>query len=76
MVFQTWLLYRPEKPDADWVPLRIVNWSWQGSVTWNPERGKFDNDGPHVRVTGERPADRYPEWHGLAWDEWVACGDR
>lgn len=74
MVFHTWLMYRPQKPDADWVPLHIVDWSWQGGVTWNPDRLKYDVDGPRVRVTGERPADRYPEWDGTAWDEWVACG--
>ena len=78
MVFHTWLMYRPEKPEADWVPLRVVDWSWRGGVTWNPDRGKYDVDGPQARVTGERPADRYPEWDRTAPvpDEWVACGDQ
>lgn len=75
MGFHTWLMYRPEKPEADWVPLRIVDWSWRGAAIWNSDRLEYVADGPSVRVTGERPADRYPEWNGLAWDEWVACGD-
>ena len=76
MVFRTWLLYRPEKPDADWVPLRMVDWSWRGGVTWNADQGRYDIDGPQVRIAGERLADRYPTWNKLAWDEWVACGDQ
>ena len=66
MTFHTWLMYRPQKPDADWVPLRVVDWSWRGGVTWNPDRLKYDADGPTVRVVGERKANGYPEWDAVA----------
>jgi len=73
MVFETWLMYRPHKPDADWVPLRIVDWSWQGAATRVSEYVSFDVDGPTVTVAGERPADYYPVWNRRAWDKWEAA---
>jgi len=66
MVFQTWLMYRPKKTDADWVPLRTVDWWWRGVLTWNPDRLEYDADGTTVGVTGERAADSYPTWYAVA----------
>ena len=66
MTFQTWLMYRPKKPDADWVPLRVVDWAWRGVMAWNPDRLEYDDRGSTVRVTGERAADSYPEWSAVA----------
>ena len=56
-----YLMYRPEGKDNEWVPLCIVEWTWQGSIIY---KNKWLKD-----VKLENPAEwkiketsKYPEW--------------
>jgi len=80
--FRTYLMFRPGSDDRSsvWVPLKLIEWGWKGSVT-HTSTIYNDNQPPcagRYRLTCERPPSRYdfnesdspvhPKWDGY-YDE-------
>lgn len=59
-----YLMFKPEGESSQWIPLKIIRWTWDGRVGWDDYKeewkifeGKVAPENPRVEDTSE-----YPEW--------------
>jgi len=63
--FQMWMMFRPNLP-GEWVPLRAVNWYWNGSATNGPGGWSLESvSGDHSVNPTDFETETYPLWKSL-----------
>jgi hypothetical protein len=66
MRFRLYLMFMPDGPTNEWVPVRLVHWSWKGAVNrYGGNWGKDTSTEPHADDGNEpdqEEAQGYPEW--------------
>lgn len=74
-----YLMFKPKGENSEWIPLKVVRWTWDGRVVWNDRKkgwqifgGKVVPENPKAEDTRE-----YPEWEEgknagnlEVWDCW------
>jgi hypothetical protein len=62
--FKTYIMFRPPGADTEWVPLRIMNWSWHGHMVRQNANQLFV-EGPNGLGESKDESERtgeHPEW--------------
>jgi hypothetical protein len=71
MEFELYVMFKPDREDGgepQWVPVKRVEWGWEGMVTRPATGVPFEKDFSREPVAGgmgeptAEDADRYPEW--------------
>jgi hypothetical protein len=59
-----YLMFKPEGENSEWIPLKVIRWTWDGRVGWDDYteewkifEGKVAPENPEAEDTNE-----YPEW--------------
>jgi hypothetical protein len=75
MLFDLYLMFKPEGKENEWVPLKKINWKWAGGVEkvngkWEPRNCfSFVPYKKKAKVEGEEPtvteATEYPTWEKI-----------
>jgi hypothetical protein len=62
--FQTYLMWKPSKPGAIFVPLRVTNWWWTGSASMHAVGGWTLDTSPdaHSQNPASQNTTQFPEW--------------
>ena len=61
--FTMWLLFLPSGPNTIQVPLRAVNWYWEGSATNGPSGWVIESGTvSHSIDPASYPTEQYPYW--------------
>jgi hypothetical protein len=61
--YTMYLLYKPDKKGAIFVPLKKIKWHWRGFATHQRVGDKFDFKNSHVGLDSpEQEANEYPTW--------------
>jgi len=61
----TWLMFKPPTPDAIWVPLRKVNWLWDGVASRNTTGDEWELGASYPTESGGLlggDTTEYPMW--------------
>ena len=70
-----YLMFKPALPESEWVPLKVVNWTWNGQVDYNESEGWKDFTYLHSGgvIEPDEPVAmdtaQYPEWEKNAGDD-------
>ncbi len=59
---RNYLMFMPEKPDSEWVPLYYTDWAWSGAVQYYEGRGWEKESQENPGNPQAEPTEQYPEW--------------
>jgi hypothetical protein len=74
--YEMYLMYKPEREGAIFVPLRVVDWKWTGLAMREGINDIFSLFGSAVtKNPRDKDAQKYPEWDRISPEKpvWVAC---
>jgi hypothetical protein len=74
--YKMYLMYKPDKEGAIYVPLKEMDWHWRGIAKRQRVVDKFNVKDSDVGLDSqEKEADKYPEWHVIVKpnDPWDPC---
>jgi len=73
--FQMYLMYKPAKEGAIFVPLRVTDWDWNGVLKLDPQTKKTSCSVMRTESPRDKAAQNYPEWTRILKpkDPWDPC---
>ncbi|OPX41021.1 MAG: hypothetical protein B1H13_04325 [Desulfobacteraceae bacterium 4484_190.3] len=69
MKFEMFLMFRPDKPQSIFVPLRVVNWNWIADCHRKYPNDPWNWQGCNITATRDREAEKFPEWDHVSPEE-------
>lgn len=69
MEFEMTLMFKPNKPQSIFVPLRVIDWSWKADLRradWN-DPWKWEDSS--ISAKNDREAEKFPEWKHVSPEE-------
>jgi len=76
--YRMYLMFRPEKEGAIFVPLRVTKWNWRGVAERANLLDDFDLRGSKMSNNlRDEEAQEYPQWDRVVreGDKWTPCGE-
>ena len=69
MYFEMFLMFKPDKPQSIFVPLRVVNWSWIADLHRKTFNDPWDWSSSSINAKEDRDAKKFPKWDHVSPDE-------
>lgn len=60
--FNMYLMFKPSKQGAIFVPLRVIDWVWTGTYKWNEKTKKSICEVTRTEAPKDKAAEKYLEW--------------
>jgi hypothetical protein len=67
--FEMILMFKPDKPQSIFVPLRVIDWSWKADLHREADTDPWNWDGSSIKVTKNTEAEKFPEWNHVSPEE-------
>jgi hypothetical protein len=69
MKFEMYLMFKPDKPQSIFVPLRMVDWNWIADCHRKDSNEPWNWKDSSVTATRDREAEKFPEWDHVSPEE-------
>lgn len=59
-----YLMFKPSGNESEWIPLKLIRWTWDCSVAWHDwnQEWKISNGGVSPKNPEAEDTNEYPEW--------------
>jgi hypothetical protein len=66
MYFEMYLMFKPDKPQSIFVPLRVVNWNWIANCHRKDSKDPWNWKDSSIELTKNLEAEKFPEWNHVS----------
>jgi hypothetical protein len=69
MKFEMILMFKPDKPQSIFVPLKVIDWNWRADLHRDDWDDPWEWEASSISVEENREAEKFPKWDHVSPDE-------
>lgn len=73
-MYKLFIMFRPEVPGGIWVPIKLMEWGWEGVTNFNVNQQRWEAASEtNIPIPLVNDPDHFPEWNkNTSQSQWVA----